>query len=306
MRPDGSASNDLGTGCEGKCLRKYFSAGTVDLWFRESVVVFLAMDRQSTSRWNPACQRHPNKRPRRIVALTVPATHMCSRPLRYTMPDSIPTTELCERFSSLYAGPVADVLDEMGYTDQTLERGIDPLADHMTVAGPAYTCRGRPNRRVDPGDNFENLLRMLRDVPDDGEVLFETNTTASAQLGELVTECLLAQEARGAILDGGIRDVSFLLEGDLPVFAKYRTPVDSMPRWELIGWDEPAVVGGVEVAPGDIVVGDADGVVVVPESIAVEVLQEAEAVAATEGTIRAELRDGQDPIEVFDEHDGPY
>ena len=218
------------------------------------------------------------------------------------MVDDIPTAELCERYAALYPGAVTDVLDDMGYPDQTLAAGIGPITDDMTVAGIAYPCRGRPNRSVDEDQNVRKILQMLRDAPEHAVVTYETNATASAQIGELSVECLLANGCRGAVLDGGVRDLSYILENDFPVFTRFRTPADAVPRWELLEWDTTVVVGGVEVAPGDVVVGDLDGVVAVPGDLATDVLEEAEALASTENQIRTVVREGGDPVAAYDEY----
>lgn len=218
------------------------------------------------------------------------------------MTDEIPTGELCERYADLYPGAVTDVLDDRGYEDQTLDTDVGPVTDDMTVAGIAYPCRGRPNRSVDEEENVRDILRMLRDAPENAVVMYETNATDSAQIGELSVECLRANGSRGAVLDGGARDLSYILQNDFPVFTRFRTPADAVPRWEILEWDTTAVVGGVTVRPGDVVIGDLDGVVVVPEAVAVDVLREAEALADTEDEIRTVVRNGGDPVEAYDEY----
>lgn len=218
------------------------------------------------------------------------------------MTDSITTAELCDRYASLYPGAVTDVLDDMGYEDQTLDPGIGPLKDHMTTAGVAYPCVGRPNRSVDDDRNIRNILKMLGDAPEHAVVMYETNATDSAQIGELSVECLLANGCRGAVLDGGARDLDYILENDFPLFTAFCTPADAVPRWELLDWDTSAVVGGVEVSPGDIVVGDVDGVVVVPQEIAEDLLKEAEGLAETENAVRDAVRDGTHPLDAYEEY----
>jgi len=217
------------------------------------------------------------------------------------MTDAIPTPELCDRYASLYPGAITDVLDDMDYEDQTLDPGIGPLKDHMTTAGIAYPCVGRPNRSVDDEANVRNILQMLGDAPEHAVVVYETNATDSAQIGELSVECLMANGCRGAVLDGGARDLDYILQNDFPLFTRFRTPADAVPRWELLDWDTAAVVGGVEVAPGDVVVGDVDGVVVVPEAVAEEVLLEAEALAETEDGVREAVREGTHPLDAYEE-----
>lgn len=218
------------------------------------------------------------------------------------MTGRITTSELCDRYAALYPGAIADVLDDRGYRDQTLSADIDPVTDGMLMSGIAYPCRGRPSRSVDEDENIRNILAMLRDAPEDAVVTYETNARDSAQIGELSVEQLLANGCRGAVLDGGVRDLSLILQNDFPVFSRFRTPADAVPRWQLLEWNVPAVVGGVEVCPGDVVVGDVDGVVVVPESVAIEVLREAEELADAEDVIRETVRSGGDPVEAYEEH----
>ncbi|WP_254271314.1 RraA family protein [Haloarcula marina] len=210
--------------------------------------------------------------------------------------------DLCERYEQLYPGAVVDVLDDEGLEDQTLSPDIAPLRDGMTAAGVAYPVVGRPNRSVDPEENMRNILQMLGDAPEHAVLTYQTNDDRAAHLGELSVVSLQEQGARGAVLDGGVRDVSYILDEEFPVFARYRTPADAVPRWEILEWGTDAVVGGVEVSAGDIVLGDEDGVVVVPEAIRVSVLEAAEELAETENEVRDAVRAGRAPLDAYDEY----
>ncbi|MBX0297275.1 RraA family protein [Haloarcula nitratireducens] len=210
--------------------------------------------------------------------------------------------ELCDRYEQLYPGAVVDVLDDRGLADQTLSPDIAPLRDGTTAAGIAYPVEGRPNRSVDPDENMRNILRMLGDAPEHAVLAYQTNDDRAAHLGELSVVSLKARGARGAVVDGGVRDVAYVLEEEFPVFSRYRTPADAVPRWEILDWGSEAVVGGVEVAAGDVIVGDVDGVVVVPESVRVSVLEDAEDLADTENEVREAVRDGTAPIDAYDEY----
>lgn len=217
------------------------------------------------------------------------------------MSDMISTTELCDRYGNLYPGAITDILDDRGYLDQTLDPEINPIQDHVNVAGIAYPVKGRPNRDVDEEENIRNVLQMLGDTPEDAVLMYETNADNSAQIGELSVECLIRRDCRGAVLDGGARDLSFILNNDFPLFTRYSTPADAIPRWEIHDWGTDAIVGGVEVSPGDVVVGDVDGVVVVPKEIAEDVLHEAESLSTTEDSVRTAVQNGVQPLEAYDE-----
>lgn len=189
----------------------------------------------------------------------------------------------------------------MGYEDQTLNTKITALRDSMSFAGIAYPCVGRPNRGVDEEENIRNILRMLGDAPADSVVMYETNASDSAHIGELSIECLVANNCRGAVLDGGARDLDFILQNEFPLFTRYRTPADAVPRWEILDWDTDAVVGGVVVSPGDVVLGDVDGIVIVPREIANQILREAEDLANNEDRVRDAVRNGVHPLKAYEE-----
>lgn len=219
------------------------------------------------------------------------------------MATEMPTEELCDRFDGIYTGAVTDVLDDHGYYDQTLDVDIEPLKRGMTTAGPAYPIRGRPNFGIDEEENIRKILRMLGSAPEHAVLVYDTNDTGEAShLGELSIEALMQQDCNGAVVDGGIRDVVFMLEEDFPVFSKYHTPADAVIRWEILEWDVSTTVGGVEIEPGDIIVGDVDGVVSVPQEIAVDVLHDVEELAETEDAIREAVRGGATPLEAYEEY----
>ena len=93
---------------------------------------------------------------------------------------------------------------------------------------------------------------------------------------------------------------SELAEQRFPVFCRYRTPLDSLPRWRATEWGRPVTIGGVRVAPGDVVVGDLDGVAVVPKALAVPVLLECERLLSTENRVRAAVRKGMAPLAAYE------
>lgn len=210
-------------------------------------------------------------------------------------------TELCDRFERLYPGAVTDVLDDRGFEDQTLAPAIGPLQPGMKTIGVAFPVVGRPNRSVDSEENLRRIVTMLGDAPEDAVVMYDTNDDVFSHIGELSVVALKQQGCRGAVVEGGARDVSQMLEYDFPVFTTHETPADAVPRWELIEWGTRAVVGGVEVNPGDIVLGDVDGVVVIPSAIAEDVLTEAAEIMETENAVRDAVRAGTSPIDAYEE-----
>lgn len=207
-----------------------------------------------------------------------------------------------ERFEAIYTAALADILDTRGYRKQTLPPSIRPLERGMKLAGPAFTVQGRPTENASYDTSLRKVLQMLGAVPAGHVAVYSCAEDVSAHLGELSVTSLAARGVAGCVLDGGCRDVSFIVELGFPVFCAHVTPEDSTFRWELEATQEPISVGQVSIEPGDWVVGDEDGVVVVPRSIAESVLTEAEEKAATESEIRAAVRDGMTPLEAYERY----
>lgn len=208
--------------------------------------------------------------------------------------------KLCDRYEALYPGAVADSLDKLGYDRRTLPNKISPLLPETRMAGIAFPVTGHPDQSVSYDENIRRILDMLGDAPEHSIVAYETNDDVAAHLGELSTTALRKQGCRGAVVDGGVRDVRFILEQEFPVFTRYRTPADAPPRWRIDDWNVPIAIGNVEVRPGDVLVGDIDGVVCVPRAVAEEVLERAESTASTENEVRAAVKDGTDPLEAYE------
>jgi 4-hydroxy-4-methyl-2-oxoglutarate aldolase len=205
-----------------------------------------------------------------------------------------------ERFAAIYTAALADILDEHGYRDQTLPPSIRSLEPGMRLAGQAYTVKGKAAQAADYDTALRKVLTMLGDVPAGHVAVYACEHDVSAHLGELSVTSLKARGVVGCVLDGGCRDVRFILDEGFPVFSRYVTPEDSTWRWELEATQIPVTIGRVKIEPGDWVIADDDGVVVVPQAIAEAVLTEAEAKAATESEIRAAVRDGMPPLEAYE------
>ncbi len=208
---------------------------------------------------------------------------------------------LTTRFTTVYTGAIADVLDRLGHLHQALPSSIRPLRSGMRLAGPVYTVEGRPKASADYDTSLRATLEMLGAVPLGHVAVYQTHGEGSAHLGELSVTSLKARGVAGAVIDGGCRDVDFILREDYPVFCRHVTPQDSTHRWQVTGHGDVTIeVGGVRVAPGDWVIADEDGCVVIPASLVVEVLEASEAMVATENEIRAAVRDGVTPVTAYE------
>jgi len=204
----------------------------------------------------------------------------------------IPLEELCARYRRLYTGAVADVLDDKGLWHQIADHHIQPLSLEMRVAGPAVTMLGRPERSTDRA--IRKGARAVDAVrPYTVAVMDCSGEQLTGHWGELLSNGAIVRGGTGAVIDGGIRDTAAILDLKFPVFSRYRSPADAKGRWNVVDFECPVHLGGVPVAPGDFIVGDADGVVVIPAALAVEVLLESEECVATETEIRKRVRQGE-------------
>src|SRR5580700_377731 len=210
------------------------------------------------------------------------------------------TATLVERLAQIpYTGAVSDILDEMGFHDQVLPHEIQSLHPGNIVAGKALTILGEPTDSEDPEVIFIPFLKMLGDVKLDDVLVNQPNDTVAAHLGELSSETAQYRGARGAVIDGGARDTDYILKLKFPVFARYKTPVDIIGRWRLVAHNVPIVIGRVHIAPGDYMVGDRDGVLVIPQAVAEEVVAKAEAVVKTENLVRKSILKGMHPVDAY-------
>jgi regulator of RNase E activity RraA len=210
--------------------------------------------------------------------------------------------ELCRRYGQVYSGAVADVLDRRGLTRQIVDGAIQGLTLETRVAGPAFTCKGAPATELEPDDWDQRKAFLDALTPYSVAVVDSSGDTVAAHWGELMSTGARGRGCQGVVIDGGTRDVTQLLAMGFPVFARYRSPASSIRRWRISGWVHPVRVGGVLVRQGDFIVGDADGVVVVPAEIAAEVLAEVESLTGAETAMRAELLAGGLFSTVYDKY----
>ncbi len=209
--------------------------------------------------------------------------------------------DLRTRFSAVYTAALTDVLDELGHRRQTLPAEIVPLAPGARVAGPAFTVEGRTNHAIDPDVSIRRILEMLGAVPAGHVAVYEPGDATCAHFGELSATSLQVHGVAGVVINGGCRDVDLVLESGLPVFARYRTPQDAVSRWEVLDWGHAIEIEGVRVTTGDYIVGDADGVAVIPRDLIETVLTEAEALVGTENLIRDAVRGGMKPLAAYEQ-----
>jgi 4-hydroxy-4-methyl-2-oxoglutarate aldolase len=187
--------------------------------------------------------------------------------------------------------PVSDILHSRGLHDQVMRYEIQPLDAQMRLAGIARTMLSRPLVNApEPGKEYQMLFAAI-DGLHPGEVLV-TDEMNCCVWGELCSEVAEKKGANGIVIDGFSRDVEDIRKLGFPVYCRGRHMSDMLYHRMITGVDEPVICGGVGVRPGDLILGSEDGVVVVPATIMVEVIDEAFAKTKTESVVRQALRDG--------------
>jgi regulator of RNase E activity RraA len=210
---------------------------------------------------------------------------------------------LCEfAEKNLYTAVVSDSLDQLGARHQAMREYLRPLYPSCKVAGWARTisCSDLYHVPEDPyGIEIEAVDSLL---PGEVAVVGTQKSIRNAPWGELLSTASRARGARGAIVDGLVRDVQKIEELGFPVFASGIKPVDSMGRGCVTAYNVPVECGEVLVHPGDFVFADFDGVVVVPKAIVTEVIELASEKVRRENSSRAELMKGAYLRDVFEKY----
>ncbi len=199
----------------------------------------------------------------------------------------------------LYTAVISDVLDAMGHRDQVMNANLNALATGSVVAGRARTLLAVDY--YEPLDEpYGTELRFIDTlVPGDLVVAGTNESVYNGLWGELLSTASKVRGARGAIIDGYVRDARRIKDLGFPLWCTGTKPVDSAGRGMTIAYDCTVKCGGVLVNSGDIVLGDEDGVVVIPSRIAQSVVQKALEKVAAEDATRSALRQGTPLSEVF-------
>ncbi|MCP4358892.1 MAG: RraA family protein [Chloroflexi bacterium] len=213
---------------------------------------------------------------------------------------SIPILEMITRYEKIYTGAISDILDERGETHFCLPHTLQPLVPGQRITGIAMPILGKQSVNKDPDEVYVPLLNMLGDIQPGQVIITQANDMASAHLGELSAETAKYRGCRGAVIYGGIRDTDYMIDIDFPAYDLYKTPLDVLGRWEIVAYNCDIVIEGIYVRPGDFIVGDRDGVLIIRQEIAAEILIEAEEVVATENLVRKAILDGVHPVKAYE------
>ena len=187
----------------------------------------------------------------------------------------------------------------MGHEHCVLPPAIKAIAPGTRLAGPVWTVSGRIDRTRSRDETLLSWCTLLSRAPAGHVVVCQPNNHEIALMGELSAQTLQARGVLGYVVDGGSRDTDLVLEQGFPVFCAFLTPADIVERWMSDRYGEPVVIGEVTISTGDYLLGDRDGVVIVPSRLAEEAVARTEAVVATESEMRRALIGGMDPVDAY-------
>jgi len=213
-----------------------------------------------------------------------------------------------ERLAELDSGLISDVLDEAGWPMHALDVSLRPVSPGARLVGRAACIRGEPivaGRHAPaalPGDAIESVA-----AKDAVIVLSTGGYRDAAPVGGLVSMSLMSRGATGLVTDGAVRDSQELADMGFPVFSAALSPINATRRWRFVEVNVPVPMPGaggatVTVLPGDLILGDADGIVVIPQAFAEQVIEDAEELKSIEARIAAAMRDGMTRIAAFAAH----
>ena len=171
--------------------------------------------------------------------------------------------------AKLFTSVLSDTLDGLGYRHQAMRPAIRPLDEEKVMVGRARTGFYMEVFHVAPDENpYELEIKLIDDLrPGEIAVLGCGAAETIAPWGELLSTAIMARGAAGCVTDGLVRDIRAIRKLGFPVFHGGIGPLDSKGRGKVMAIDVPIACGGVHIAPGDLLFGDADGVICVPQAI---------------------------------------
>ncbi len=219
------------------------------------------------------------------------------------MPDNAPTKVTISMMrESFYSAVVSDALDSLGYRNQCPRVPLVRYSGDGPLVGRAKTTLWGDMYHEDPRPYELELLAVDSCQTDDVLIAAASGSMNSAVWGELLSTAARNQGCEGAIVDGAVRDVLRMRELGFSCFARGAMPYDSRDRQRVVDLDVPVEIGGVRFSPGDLVVADADGIVVVPQGVEAEVVSRAWNKVHAENEVREAIRAGMKAGEAFEKY----
>jgi regulator of RNase E activity RraA len=207
--------------------------------------------------------------------------------------------DIVKRLEGCYSGAIHDVLRDLGHEHCVLPSSVVALAAGTRLVGEVWTVEGCIDRTRTPHETLLAWTGLLSKAPQGKVVICQPHNSEVALMGELSAETLQRRGIRGYIVDGGCRDVDFILKLGFPVFCRFLTPADIVARWIPTSFGATITIGACSISSGDYVLGDRDGVVIVPRDMAETAIAKTEAVMQTENRVRSAILEGMDPQEAY-------
>jgi 4-hydroxy-4-methyl-2-oxoglutarate aldolase len=200
---------------------------------------------------------------------------------------------------SLYSAVVCDVLDAAGYPHQSPRAALKPMTVPRTLVGRCKTTLWADMAHVDPKPYELELAAVDSCKADDVLIAAAGGSARSGIWGELLTTAAHNQGCIGAVIDGMVRDVAKMRDMQFPVYARGTCIYDSKDRQRVIDRDVAVEIDGVRFCPGDLVLADEDGIVVVPRAIEEEIVRKAWEKVHAENEVRDAIKAGMKATDVF-------
>ena len=213
------------------------------------------------------------------------------------VPSEISLAQVRQR---MYSAVLCDALDSIGYTAQSPRVPLSPLTSDQMIVGRCRTTLWADMCHPDPKPYELELQAVDECGVDDVLIAAAGGSMRSGIWGELLTTAVRGRGCVGAIVDGAVRDVRKIREMGFPVVARGTCLYDSKDRQRVIDREVPVEIGGVVFSPGDLVVADEDGIVVVPQQVEAKVLSLAWAKVHDENKVRDAIQQGMSAVKAFE------
>jgi regulator of RNase E activity RraA len=204
-----------------------------------------------------------------------------------------------ERLSKCYTGVVHDIMRDDGHKNFTLPSSIRPSKNKYILAGQIFTMEGSVDQTLDHHETLLAWTGFLSKAPNNKVVICQPNNHEVALMGELSAETLQLKGVRGYIVDGGARDLDFILKIDFPLWSSFYTPRDVVGFWKPTDFEKTIKIGDTVINNNDYVLADIDGVVIIPQNNIEDILNRSEKLINTENLVRKSIKEGMDPQEAY-------
>lgn len=200
--------------------------------------------------------------------------------------------QVLEEFYNLPTGNICDASNKLGYPTKVMDSGIRPIDENFKIAAPVFTLRC-------PGGNNLIIHEAIVRAPRGSVLVIDTQSyMRSGHIGGIISIACQERGIKGIVIDGTCRDWEEILKLKFPVFTRGANPNSN--RKEKAGeLNVPVLCGGVEVLPGDILIGDISGIVVISEKNAEAVLKKAKEIFNYELDVVNKLRQGKTTMEIY-------